>query len=197
MATRISSRTSLIDACWPADGLRGVPALARYVVLAVVGSLLLAASAKVQVPMWPVPMTMQTFAALVIGMSFGMRLGAATVALYLVEGAVGLPVFASGMGLAYLAGPTGGYLLGFLVAAGLVGWLAQRGWDRSPVRTFAANLLGTAVIFGLGVSWLSIFLGDAQAAVANGVVPFLLGALVKCLLATALLPAAWKVADRG
>lgn len=197
MATRISSRTSLIDACWPADRLSGVPALARYAVLALAGSLLLAASAKVQVPMWPVPMTMQTFAVLVIGMSFGMRLGAATVALYLVQGAAGLPVFASGMGLAYLAGPTGGYLLGFLVAAGLVGWLAQHGWDRSPVLTFAANVLGTAVIFGLGVSWLSVFLGDVQAAFANGVLPFLFGALVKCLLATAVLPAAWKLADRG
>jgi biotin transport system substrate-specific component len=162
-------------------------------VLAIAGSALMAVSAKIQVPMWPVPMTMQTFAVLVIAMSFGFRLGAATLLLYLAEGAVGLPVFASGAGLVYLAGPTGGYLVGFFVAAALVGWLAEKGWDRTVLLTLVAMALGTAVIFGLGVSWLAIFLGDAGKAIASGLTPFLVGAAVKIVLAAAVLPVAWRL----
>src|SRR3546814_11143693 len=105
-------------------------------------------------------MTMQTFAVLIIGMTYGFRLGTATVAFYLAQGAVGLPVFASGAGMAYLAGPTGGYLMGFLVAAALVGWLAGHGWGRTVTRTFVANSLGPAVIPGLGVAGLSVVLGE-------------------------------------
>jgi biotin transport system substrate-specific component len=105
--------------------------LLQQVLLAIAGSLLLWVSAKVQVPFWPVPMTMQTFVVLGLGAAFGWRLGMATVALYLLEGAMGLPVFAGtpekGIGLAYMAGPTGGYLAGFVVAAGITGWLAEKG----------------------------------------------------------------------
>ena len=196
MTGRVTTKPTLIEALWPRADMAGMSDLVRLVVLALIGTALLAISAKIQVPMWPVPMTMQTFAVLVIGMTYGLRLGTATVALYLVEGAAGLPVFASGAGAAYLAGPTGGYLLGFLVAAAVVGWLAEQGWDRSIALTFLANALGTVVIFGLGVAWLSYVLGDVDQAVANGVAPFLLGALVKILLATAILPSIWKVVRR-
>jgi biotin transport system substrate-specific component len=138
-------------------------------------------------------MTMQTFAVLVVAMSFGLRLGGATLLLYLAEGAIGLPVFASGSGLAYMAGPTGGYLAGFFLAAILVGWLAEKGWDRSVVFTLAAMALGTALIFLPGVTWLAIFLGDLDKAVASGLTPFLVGAAVKIALAAALLPFAWRL----
>src|SRR3546814_487052 len=152
MAIQTSLQPALIEALWPRDNLSGISDTFRMVVLAVVGTLLLTLSAKVQVPMWPVPMTMQTFAVLIIGMTYGFRLGTATVAFYLAQGAIGLPVFASGAGIAYLAGPTGGYLIGFLVSAALVGWLAGPGWGRTVNRTFVAHALGTAVILGLGRS---------------------------------------------
>lgn len=182
----------LIDAIWSRRD-SGAANMARLVVLAIAGSALMAIAAKIQVPMWPVPMTMQTFAVLVIAMSYGLRLGGATLLLYLAEGAAGLPVFASGGGLAYFGGPTAGYLAGFLVAAILVGWLAQKGWDRDVVRTLIAMALGTVVIFVLGVAWLAIFLGDADKAIASGLTPFLLGAAVKIALAAAVLPIAWRL----
>ena len=119
---------------------------ARMALLAIAGTALLTLSAKIQVPFYPVPMTMQTFAIVVIAMAFGWKLGAATVVLYLLEGAFGLPVFAGtpakGIGIAYMTGPTGGYLVGFFLAAGLTGWLAQRGWDRNVVTTLAAKVAG-------------------------------------------------------
>lgn len=122
MTTHATTYQSLAKAAWPSEQAH----VFRNVVLMLVGSLLLAISAKIQVPFYPVPMTMQTFAVLVIGMAYGWRLGGATVLLYLAEGAAGMPVFASGAGLAYLAGPTGGYLVGFLASAVLVGFLADR-----------------------------------------------------------------------
>lgn len=183
------SAPTLINALWP----RETGGLLRLALLAVAGSILMALSAKVQVPMWPVPMTMQTFAVLVIGMAYGARLAGATLLLYLAEGAVGLPVFASGAGAAYMAGPTGGYLVGFLVAAVLVGWLAERGWDRNVVLTFLANMAGTAIIFALGVAWLSGVVGGFEKAIAAGFQPFIIGAFVKIALAAAVLPLVWKM----
>lgn len=183
---------TLINALWP----RETGGVLRLALLAVAGSILMAVSAKVQIPMWPVPMTMQTFAVLVIGMAYGARLAGATLLLYLAQGAVGLPVFASGAGLAYMAGPTGGYLAGFLVAAVLVGWLAERGWDRNVALTFLANLAGTAIIFGCGVAWLSGLVGGLEKAVALGFQPFIAGAFVKIALAAAVLPLVWKLLPR-
>ena len=142
MQTAMGTAPTLINAIWP----RETGGLLRLALLAIAGSALMAVSAKIQVPMWPVPMTMQTFAVLVIGMAYGARLAGATLLLYLAEGAVGFPVFASGGGIAYMAGPTGGYLVGFLIAAVMVGWLAERGWDRNVVLTFLANLGGTVII---------------------------------------------------
>jgi biotin transport system substrate-specific component len=169
----------------------------RNVVLAIAGSLALWLSAKLQVPFDPVPMTMQTFVVLVIGTTFGWRLGAATVALYLAEGALGLPVFAGtpekGIGLAYMAGPTGGYLLGYLPAAALCGFLANRGWDRRIVTTALSMLLGTVVIYAFGLSWLGAVVGWDQPVLAWGLTPFILGDLLKLALAAAVLPLAWKL----
>jgi biotin transport system substrate-specific component len=200
MTTATLTHDTLAKALWPtrADAGPLSPAL-RALLLAVVGSALLTVSAKLQVPMWPVPMTMQTFAVLVIGAAYGWKLGAATVALYLAQGALGLPVFANtperGIGLAYMMGPTGGYLLGFMVAAGVLGWLAERGWDRSVAGTLAGMTLGTAIIFGLGYLYLTTLIG-AEAAFVNGVLPFLVGAALKIALAAAVLPLAWRLVSR-
>lgn len=164
----------------------------RNSVLVIGGSLLLWVTAKAQIPFWPVPITMQTFAVLLLGAAYGWRLGGATVLLYLAEGAVGLPVFANGAGVAYLLGPTGGYLAGFLVAVVVVGWLAQRGWDRSPITTVTAMLIGELIIFWLGVTWLAHLIGIDKA-IAAGVMPFLWGEAAKIALATAILPATWSL----
>jgi biotin transport system substrate-specific component len=168
----------------------------RNVFLAIAGSLALWLSAKLQVPFYPVPMTMQTFVVLVIGTAFGWRLGAATIALYLAEGGLGLPVFAGtpekGIGLAYMAGPTGGYLLGYLPAAALCGFLAKRGWDRRIVTMALSMLSGTVVIYAFGLSWLGTVVGWDKPILAWGLTPFILGDLLKLALAAVVLPLAWK-----
>jgi len=173
----------------------------RNVTMAIIGSLALWLSAKIQVPFYPVPMTMQTFVVLVIGMACGWRLGGATILLYLAEGAVGLPVFAGtperGMGLAYMMGPTGGYLMGFFCSAVLVGWLAERGWDRRIITALAAMILGTAVIFAFGVLWLGSVVGWNQPVLDLGLFPFIPGAVFKIVLAAAVLPAIWHLVQRN
>ncbi|MEM8855977.1 MAG: biotin transporter BioY [Pseudomonadota bacterium] len=177
--------------------LTGSNPVVRNVLLAVVGSLALWLSAKVQVPFYPVPQTMQTFMILVIGMAFGWRLGAATILLYLAQGAMGMPVFAGtperGIGLAYMMGPTGGYLVGFFLAGVVVGFLAERRWDRNVLTTLAAMTIGTAIIFGCGVLWLGTLIGWDKPVLALGVTPFLLGAAAKIALAAAVLPLAWRL----
>ncbi|MGH6901597.1 MAG: biotin transporter BioY [Geminicoccaceae bacterium] len=187
------AHATLADTVWSPVG--SAPAV-RAIVLALIGTALLTLSAKIQVPFWPVPMTMQTFVVLVLGMAYGWRLAGATVLLYLAQGALGLPVFAAGGGIAYFAGPTAGYLVGFLLAAVAVGWLAEHGWDRSPLRTLAAMLIGTAIIFACGIAWLSTLIGLPQA-IGAGLVPFLLGEAVKIALATAILPFAWRFLQRS
>src|SRR5262249_59631637 len=133
------------------------PAL-RNAVLALGGTVLLWLSSKIQIPLYPVPMTMQTFAVLVLGIAYGWRLGAATMVLYLVEGAIGLPVFAGGWseggGWRILVGPTAGYLFGFAAAAWGCGRLAERGWDRSVLSAAAALGIGNLIIFALGPAWI-------------------------------------------
>ena len=172
-------------------------ALRRGAALAVLGALILVVSAKVQVPFYPVPMTLQTLAVLTLGALFGARLAAATVALYLGEGLIGLPVFAGAVaGPAYLVGPTGGYLVGFLLAAALVGWLAERGWTRGWLPAIAAMTLGHLVIFAAGFAWLAPALGAGKAW-AVGVAPFYAATLAKTLLAAALAIAARRMAPRG
>jgi biotin transport system substrate-specific component len=120
------------------------------------------------------------------------------VALYLIEGAVGLPVFAGtpekGIGIAYMAGPTGGYLAGFFASAVVMGWLAERGWDRTLVWSTAAMTIGTVLLFALGVGWLAILVGWSKA-IAGGLTPFLLGSVLKLALAAAVLPACWRAVE--
>jgi biotin transport system substrate-specific component len=179
----------LSDRLWPASG----NALARNAVLAIAGSLIVAAAAQVNVPMLPVPMTLQTLAVLAIGAAYGARLGAITLALYALEGAVGLPVFAefkSGIML-----PSFGYVLGFVAAAGLVGWLAERGWDRSGLKMFAAMILGAAVVYVPGVVWLTGWIGFEKA-VQFGLLPFIAGDVAKAAIAALGFPAIWALLGR-
>jgi len=193
MTQHATTHPTLADAVWRSDR---TSALLRNAILAVLGSALLWASAKVQIPFYPVPMTMQTFVVLALGMAYGWRLGAATLGIYLLEGAFGLPVFAGtpekGIGLAYIAGPTGGYLVGFLLAAAACGWLAERGWDRSVAKTAAAMLIGNVVIYVPGLLWLGALVGWDKPVLAWGLTPFLLGDLTKLALAAVVLPAIWR-----
>jgi biotin transport system substrate-specific component len=193
MMTHLDS--TLAARLWPESRNRILPAAA----IALVGSLLLTLSAKLQVPFWPVPMTMQTYVVLCLGAALGWRLGTATVLLYLAEGAVGLPVFAGtpekGLGLAYMMGPTGGYLVGFIAGAALTGSLAERGWDRSIPRMLVAMTIGHVVILALGWAWLAQLIGPEKAWIA-GVVPFYAATVFKTILAALTLPAAWMVLRR-
>ena len=163
---------------------QGARAAIRFWGLALLGSAALAASAQVAVPMWPVPATMQTLVVLLLGAFGGARFGVAAVALYLAEGAAGLPVFAHGTGgLAVLAGPTAGYLAGFLAGAWVAGQ-AGRGWLRAGAVLTVAHL----AVFVPGVAWLAGFVG-AERAIAVGFVAFIPGLLVKTGLALVLLRA--------
>ena len=165
--------------------------------LALGGSLLIALSAQVAVPLpfSPVPVTGQTFAVLLVGAALGARLGAATVLLYLAQGAAGLPVFAPGatMGIARIVGPTGGYLAGFVVAAFVVGVLAERGWDRRVATAAAAMVVGEVVIYVIALPWLSRFV-PAERLFDAGLWPFVPGDLYKVALAALALPIAWRFA---
>jgi biotin transport system substrate-specific component len=191
-ASPLTTPSTLMGLLWP------VRSVARAVVLMAVGSALLALSAKIQVPFYPVPMTMQTLVVLVIGAAYGWRLGGATVALYLLEGALGLPVFAGPVaGIGYMAGPTGGFLMGFLLAAMLTGFLAERGWDRSLLQVLAVMAVGHAVIFAFGLAWLAqLFQFDFGRAWAAGVAPFYAATVLKTALAAALIQAGWRVLGR-
>ena len=160
--------------------------------LVVFGSLLLAVSAQFKIPLYPVPVTGQTLVVLLIGMTYGPRLGGITLAAYLFEGALGLPVFAGGAaGVAVLMGPTAGYLFGFLLAAIAMGYLAERGLGRTVVSTIAAMVIGNCVIYLCGALWLANFIGFGQA-IAAGVLPFLYGDALKLVVAAGLMPWAWR-----
>jgi len=160
----------------------------RLGLLLIAGSAVMALSAKIEMPFWPVPMTLQVLACLTLAGMFGGRLAGAMIGLYLLEGALGLPVFANaparGVGLAYLVGPTGGYLAGFLIAAIVAGAWIHRG-RLAVLPTVLKMLAGLAIIYGLGVVWLAQFTGW-QSVMAVGVLPFLVGDVIKVLLAAAL-----------
>jgi biotin transport system substrate-specific component len=158
----------------------------------------LAARIEIPVPWSPVPLTGQTFAVLLSGAVLGARRAFIAQALYLIEGAMGLPVFAGGAaGIAKLVGPSGGYLMAFPFAAALTGMLAERGWDRRFVTMMAAMLLGSVVIFALGLIQLSRFMPGNQL-LAAGLLPFIPGDLVKSALASLAFPFAWRIAhERG
>lgn len=172
----------------------------RNMLVVLMGSACLTLSAKLSLPFFPVPLTLQTLVVLALGMLLGPRLGALTVIAYLAQGALGMPVFQGtpekGIGLAYMMGPTGGYLVGFVVAAFVVGLLAKRHWDRSPLRTIGAMVIGNAVIYAFGLVWLGSLMGWDKPILAWGMQPFLLGDFVKILIAAAVLPALWKLEKR-
>lgn len=187
---------SLVSLALPESGTSRLLMLG---LLAVTGTLLLTLSAKTKVFLGPVDMSLQTLAVLVIAAAFGARLAVATLVLYLAQGAIGLPVFQStpeqGIGLAYMMGPTGGYLLGFVAMVAIVGYAADRGWDRSIVKIFGAMLAAEIVMMALGFSWLAVLLG-ADSAWTFGVVPFILPDIVKVALAACLVPAGWSLLSR-
>lgn len=179
-------RVVLAERAWPKESL------ARDAVLIVGGALLTALCSQIQIPLQPVPITGQTFGVLLVGALLGSRRGMASMLTYIGMGAAGLPVFAGGAaGLSRLAGPTAGYLVGFALAAAVVGSLSRRGWDRRVVSTALAMALGTLVVYGFGVTWLSRFVGWGQV-LAVGVLPFLIGDALKLTLAAIVLPWAWR-----
>jgi biotin transport system substrate-specific component len=179
--------TTLASRVWQVSG-----SWKKQALLAVLGSLFIAICAQISIELPLVPVTMQTFAVLAVGGAFGMRLGAATVALYVLEGTLGLPVFQGfAAGPAVLMGPTGGYLIGFVLAAGVVGWFAERGFDRRVLSMFGVMVLGAAILYVPGLLWLAKFTGYDKV-LELGLYPFLWGDLLKAALAAVAFPTAWS-----
>jgi len=183
----VTSSLALASASRPTPlvpALRGL-GVAGKVGLVVAGTALLALSAHAQIPFWPVKLSLQTFVVLALALAYGGRMAAATVLAYLAEGAMGLPVFQGGAGLAYMAGPTGGYLAGFVLAAFVVGTLADRGGLATLPRSAGLLALGVALIYLPGLAWLSVLFG-AEKAISFGLLPFLPAEALKLALLLAL-----------
>lgn len=202
-AQNLTSPNPLAIALWPTQTESSTQAALRFIALAIIGAALLAISAKIRVPLpfTPVPMTLQTIAIMGLGAAYGMRLGLATVLLYLAIGALGMDVFTSSTaesnGLAYMMGGTGGYLVGFIIAMGVIGYFAERGWDRSIVKLFGLMLFADAILFGLGLLWLGNLVGWDKPVLEWGLYPFVVGDLIKIALASALIPAIWTWLKRS
>jgi biotin transport system substrate-specific component len=199
MAVTLTTPNTLLGAFQPkSDAAR----LATNIATVVLGTLFITICAKINVPVWPVPVTMQGFAIATIAAAFGLRIGVATVALYLLEGAAGLPVFATGGGMAYLMGPTGGFLIGFLFMAAIIGYAADRGASGKPLTLFAAMLVGNAVLLAMGFTWLLTMAGQAQwidqsnvvaSAFAGAIQPFIIWDVLKMALAALTVTGAWNL----
>ena len=199
MAVTLTTPNTLLGLYQPKGD---VAKLASNLATVVLGTLLITICAKINVPVWPVPVTLQGFAVATLAAAFGMRIGVATVALYLLEGAMGLPVFATGGGLAYLVGPTGGFLLGFLVMAAIIGYAADKGASGKPLALFGAMLVGDAALFVLGFAWLLAFSGSAgwidqnnvvASAFAGAIQPFIIWDILKMALAALTVTGAWNL----
>ena len=162
------------------------------ILLVLFGTILLAISAKIQLPFWPVPMTMQTFVIFLIGMTYSVRLSFITVSMYLFEGALGLPVFASGGGVAYLVGPTSGYLYGMLISSVVISYLANLGFSKTYFKTSISLLIGSFIIFLFGILYLGSIIGYEKAIIA-GLLPFIPSELFKIALAVSLIPSIQKI----
>ena len=180
---------------------QGLALRLKQVVLVILGIAALALAAKIKVPMWPVPMTLGTFAVLTVGAAYGPRLGLVTILGYMIVGALGFDVFAGSSaeayGLTYMLGGTGGYLLGYVLAVLALGVMARAGWDRSAQKMAGAMLLGNALIYVPGLIWLGMLYGWDKPILQWGLTPFLLGDAVKLALAAVLLPAAWHLVGRA
>ena len=163
--------------------------LLSAIILIVTGTVLLTLSAKIAVPFYPVPMTLQTLLVLFIGLTYGRILAPLTVALYLFQGAIGLPVYANGGGVVYLLGPTGGYLIGFLIAVIILSHLSNIGWNRNYALTLVSLMVGTITIFSCGLLQLSIVLNKSIAdSMLLGLTPFIYGETFKILILLVLIP---------
>jgi biotin transport system substrate-specific component len=174
------------------------PTRVRHLVLIILGAATVALTAQIYIPTTPVPFTGQTFGALVVGGALGFRRGAAALLLYLAIGAIGVPIYAQGnAGVDIVLGATGGYLIGFVAAAAVVGRLAELGWDRHLGAALATMLVGTAIIYAFGVPWLKATTGMTWSmAVAEGLTPFLLWDMAKLAIAAAIFPTAWWLIGR-
>lgn len=166
--------------------------IVKKLFLAFAATIFLALSAKISIPFWPVPMTMQTFVIFLIGMTYGVRLSFATVALYLFEGAAGLPVFASGGGIVYLTGPTAGYLYGMLFASVIISYLANLGLSKTYFKATISLIFGSIIIFAFGIIYLGSIIGYEKA-IDVGLLPFIPSELFKIALAVALIPTIQKI----
>jgi biotin transport system substrate-specific component len=189
MTIQLSSQAALIDRVIPRSAINNVA-------LILSGAVFTAYAAQLVIPMWPVPITAQTLAVLLVGSVLGATRGAISLIVYFSMGAVGLPVFSAATSLSF--GPTFGYLIGFIAAAALVGYLSQRGWHRSVVGVLGSFVIANSAIYLFGLPWLAFALGSFGAAndfasvAAAGLAPFILGDVIKMIVAAALLPLAWK-----
>ena len=197
MTTQTPSLT-LAEAIFPQTGLA---LRVKQLVLVAAGIAALVLAAKIKIPMFPVPMTMGTFAVLSIGAAYGTRLGLATILGYMLVGALGFDVFAGSSaevsGLGYMMGSTGGYLVGYVLAVVALGALARKGWDRARGKMALALVLGNALIYMPGLIWLTVLYGLEAPILSWGLTPFLLGDVVKLALAALLLPALWSLVGRA
>lgn len=202
MALTLTTPNTLLGVFQPKGN---VAKLAINAAIVVLGTLLITAAAKINVPVWPVPVTLQSFAIAALAAAFGMRIAVATVAAYLLEGALGLPVFAAGGGAAYLAGPTSGFLLGFLAQAGIIGYAADRGALKRPLTLFGAMLAATAVLYAFGFAWLVAMAGQAAwvdqtnivaSAFAKAVQPFIVWDALKMAFAALTVTGLWAAVKR-
>lgn len=191
MSVLIAQRPTIVDRFIPRS-------LSADIAFVFAGAALTAAAAQVTIPLWPVPVTGQTFAVLLVAATLGSLRGALSMALYAIAGFAGLPVFA-GLKAGFEFGPTLGYIFGFIAAGAIVGFFSDRGWDKRWFGAALGLVLGNASIYAFGLPWLSIFLGvnnwpnDLLSTAQAGLIPFLVGDAVKIALAAALLPAAWRL----
>ena len=189
MTIQLASQAALIDRVIPRSAINNVA-------LILSGAVFTAYAAQLVVPMWPVPITAQTLAVLLVGSVLGATRGAISLIVYFSMGAVGLPVFSAATSLSF--GPTFGYLVGFIAAAGVVGYLSQRGWHKSVAGVLGSFAIANSVIYLVGLPWLAFALGsigvdnDLASVAAAGLAPFIIGDVIKMTLAAALLPLAWK-----
>ena len=199
MNKTVALQSTIASLIWPNRSSSLDMRIIRGVILAIIGSFVVAALAQISVPLWPVPITGQTFGVLIVGMAVGSKLGMLSLTLYMLEGICGLPVFANfSSGPGVIVGPTGGYIIGFIFAAGAIGYLAERKWDRSILSTALAMLIGNIILYIPGLIWLGLFFAGLgkpdplEASIVAGLFPFLIGDVLKLALAALLFPTAWR-----